>query len=122
VQPGPPRILSIPDMAERSLSGRDPVKTIPIGCSGLSNAQLVLVRESLSGVMHPDEDVMMYLVAGEASLKLGDKQQELTPGWFSVVPRGMTHTVTRKGRNPAILLSVFSGQPCDVAAGSPSQR
>jgi mannose-6-phosphate isomerase-like protein (cupin superfamily) len=118
---GEPRVLSIPDLAERSLGGRDPVKTIPIGCSGLSATQLVLVREALVSPTRPDADEMLYLVAGEASLKLGDREQALVPGWFSVVPRGTPHSVTRKGRNPAILLSILSGQPCAGNSTSASQ-
>jgi mannose-6-phosphate isomerase-like protein (cupin superfamily) len=119
--PGEPRVLSIPDLAERSLGGRDPVKTVPIGCSGLSATQLVLVRESLAPPVRPDADEMIYLVAGEASLKLGDREQALAPGWFSVVPRGTSHSVTRKGRNPAILLSILSGPPCSGNAAATAE-
>ena len=31
--------------------------------------------------------------------------------WFSLVPRGTPYTVTRKGRNPAVVLSMVSGEP-----------
>jgi mannose-6-phosphate isomerase-like protein (cupin superfamily) len=110
--PGEPRSLSIPDLAEQSLAGRDPVRTVPIGCSGVSRTQLLVVRETHTSGVRPDEDEMLYLVAGEATLKLGDKEQPLTPGWFSIVPRGTPRSVTRKGRNPAIFLSIVSGQPC----------
>jgi len=55
---------------------------------------------------------MLYLVAGEATMKLGDEEHALTPGWFTLAPRGLAHSVTRKGRNPAILLAITSGQPC----------
>jgi hypothetical protein len=113
---GEARTVSIPDLAERSLSGRDPVRTVPIGCSGLSRTQLLVVRETHTSPVRPDEDEMLYLVAGEATLKLGDREQSVAPGSFSIVPRGTTRSVTRKGRNPAILLSTVSGQPC--GAGS----
>jgi mannose-6-phosphate isomerase-like protein (cupin superfamily) len=55
---------------------------------------------------------MLYVVAGEAMVKIGDKEQAVTPGWFSVAPRGTAHGITKRGRNPAILLSITSGQPC----------
>jgi hypothetical protein len=61
---------------------------------------------------------MIYLVAGEANLTLGSKEQAMTPSWFSLVPRGTPYTVTRKGRNPAILLTMISGQPCGSSAAS----
>ena len=59
-----------------------------------------------------EADVTLYVVAGEAMLNLGGRQQAITPGWFSVVPRGTPHTITRRGRTPAILLSVVAGPVC----------
>jgi quercetin dioxygenase-like cupin family protein len=91
---------------------------VPIGCSGLSRTQLLVVRETHTSAGSPNEDETLYLVAGEATLKLGGKEQPVTPGWFSIVPRGMPRSVTRKGRNPAIFLSTVAGQPC----GSDSDR
>ena len=85
---GEPKALSIPDMAERSLSGRDPVRTFPIGCSGMSRTQLIVLRESTPASALPETEEMLYLVAGEASIKMGAKEQPLTPGWFAIVPRG----------------------------------
>lgn len=118
--PGEPRTLSIPDLAENSLSGREPVKFVPIGCTGLSNARLVVLRESVPPTASDDTDETLYLVAGEASLSLGGKEQALTPGWFSVAPRGTKVGVARKGRNPAIFLSIVFGRPC--GAGASAQR
>lgn len=119
---GEPRTLSIPDMAERSLSGRDPVRLFPIGCSGMSRTQLMVLRESSPAVASSDSEEMLYLVAGEATLKMGPKEQPLTPGWFAIVPRGVERVVTRRGRNPAIFLSTVSGQPCPGGAAGVSQR
>jgi mannose-6-phosphate isomerase-like protein (cupin superfamily) len=113
LQPGDPTVLSISNLAEKSLSGRDPVKTVAIGCSGASRAQLVVVRETLPATAHPDTDDMIYLVAGEATVTLGSaKEQSMTPSWFALAPRGTSYTIARKGRNPAVLLMVVSGQPC----------
>lgn len=112
---GDARVLSLLDIAERSLSGRDAVRTVPIGCSGQSNAQLRIVRESLQSPAQPDSDDMLYVIAGEGTLAMAGKSQPITPGWFSVVPRGSTATVTRKGRNPIILLSVLGGPICGAA-------
>jgi mannose-6-phosphate isomerase-like protein (cupin superfamily) len=115
--PGDPRMLSILDLAQNSLGGRDAVRTVPIGCSGLSRSQLLVIRESHTSDVRPDEDEMLYLVAGEATLKLGDKEQAVTPGWFSIVPRGTSRVLTRRGRNPAIFLATVSGsQPCAASA------
>ena len=111
-------MLSIPDLAERSLGGKDPVRTMTIGCSGDSRAQLFVIRESIMASATADADEMLYLVAGEATLTVGAKQQAIVPGWFSLVPRGTAHTIARRGKNPAIVLSVVAGQPC----GQPAAR
>lgn len=110
--PGDPKTLSISSLAEKSLDGRDPVKTVPIGCSGASKSQLLVVREALNTPSRADVDDMVYLVAGEASLSMNGKDQGLTPSWFTLVPRGTAYTITRRGRNPAVLLTISSGQPC----------
>jgi hypothetical protein len=109
---GEPKSLSIPDMAERSLSGRDPVRMFPIGCSGMSRSQLMVLRETAAAAPASETEEMLYLVAGEATIKMGPKEQPLTPGWFAIVPRGTERVVTRRGRNPAIFLSTISGQAC----------
>jgi mannose-6-phosphate isomerase-like protein (cupin superfamily) len=115
-EPGEPRALSIPDMAERSLSGRDPVRAFPIGCSGVSRTQLLVLRESSTTTAPADGDETLYLVAGEATLKMGQKEIAMSPGWLAIVPRNVAHTVTRRGRNPAILLSTITGPPCGQSA------
>jgi len=114
--PGEAKVLSITDLAERSLSGREPVKTVPIGCSGASHAELIIVRENIPATSSNTADQMMYLVAGEVALALGGKEQVMAPGSFSIVPHGTNYGLTRRGRNPAVFLTVIAGEPCTAAA------
>lgn len=115
--PGEPRTLSIPDLAEHSLSGRDPIKVFPIGCTGASQSRLIVLREAIPAGTNKDADETLYLVAGEATLTLGSsREQAITPGWFTIVPRGTSYALGRKGRNPAILLSTVFGRPCNTAS------
>ena len=113
--PGTVRVLSLIDLAEKSLGGREAVKYVPIGCSGLTLSELLVVRDPLQGTPAPVVDQMLYLIAGEATLTLDGRDQALTGGWYGLVPRGTAFTVTRKGRNPAILLAVTVGKPCPAA-------
>jgi mannose-6-phosphate isomerase-like protein (cupin superfamily) len=112
VSPGDPRVLSVADLAERSLSGRDPMKLVPIGCSGADNTQMIVLRETLNAPANPNVDEMLYVVAGEAMLTMAGRDQTVTSGWFVLVPRGVPHTLTKRGRNPVILLSTTGGQRC----------
>ena len=83
-----------------------------LGCSGGSASRLIMTRENVTMHTHADADEMLYVVAGDAALTVADKEQVVQPGWFSVVPRGMSHSLTRRGRNALLLLSVRSGPPC----------
>jgi len=38
----------------------------------------------------------------------------LSAGTFSVIPRAMAHSFTRRGRNPLVFLSILSGPPCQA--------
>lgn len=110
--PGQPRIISLTDLAEQLLRGQEPIAERALGCSGATSSRLIRVRESLEAHTHADADELLYIVAGDATLKLGDKEQNIAPGWFSIVPRGMSHSLTRRGRNPVLILSAMSGPPC----------
>lgn len=118
IMPGQPRVLSLLDLAEKSLGGRDAVRRVPIGCSGQGNAELLVVRDSAQFPARADADATIYVVAGEVTLQLAGKDQDLSPGWFSIVPRGSSHGVSRKGKNPAILLSIASGPTCAPQSAS----
>jgi mannose-6-phosphate isomerase-like protein (cupin superfamily) len=112
VEPGEPRLVDVPALAEKSLGGREPLRMLSIGCSGHTAAQLIVVRDAIPTAAHPNRDEMLYVVAGEATLNLGQKAQAIAPGWLSVVPRGTSYALTRKGRNPVVLLSFVGGPPC----------
>ncbi|MFN7916857.1 MAG: carboxypeptidase regulatory-like domain-containing protein [Vicinamibacterales bacterium] len=109
---GEARVLSIADLAEKNLSGREPSKLVPVACSGLDNTQMMVLRESVKAPANEDADLTIYVVAGEVTLNLNGRDQGLQSGWYAMVPRGTAHALTRKGRNPAVLLLTVGGQPC----------
>lgn len=113
---GEPRVLSVIDLAERSLSGKEPTKIVPVGCSGLDMTQLLVVRDANKVAANASMDQMLYVVAGEATLTLGGRDQTISSGWYALVPRGTSHTLTRRGKNPAIVLAISGGEAC--AAGT----
>ena len=109
---GEARALSLPDLIETQPLGRNATKENAVGCSGVSNATVIQLRDGLPAHKHADADELLYVIAGEAALKLGAKDLVIAPGWFVLVPRGMDHTITRRGRNPIMLLSITGGVPC----------
>ncbi len=113
--PGTPKTLSLPDYIEKNfISGREPHKENLVGCSGVGQAVLWQVREPWDGRQHPSADGMLYVIGGEGSIKLDGREVTVTAGSFAVVPRGTTYGLTRRGRNPLIVLAVLAGAPCAV--------
>ena len=111
--PGTPKTLSLLDFIEKNfISGREPHKENLIGCSGVGQTMLWQIRDPWTGRQHASADAMIYVVAGEGSLTLGDRDVSITNGSFAVVPRGTTYGFTRRGRNPLIVMAVLSGAPC----------
>jgi hypothetical protein len=111
--PGTPKTMSLIDFIENNLiSGREPQKQSVLGCSGAGQALLWQIRDPWTGRQHEVADGMIYVVAGEGSFRLGDRDVNVTNGSFAVVPRGTTYGFNRKGRNPLIVLAVLSGAPC----------
>ena len=55
---------------------------------------------------------MLYVVGGDGTLRLAGRDIPVAAGSFAVVPRGTTYGLSRRGRNPLIVLATLSGPPC----------
>jgi mannose-6-phosphate isomerase-like protein (cupin superfamily) len=117
-----PRALSIPEFLERQYIGQQPIKESPLGCAGATEARLIQLRDPLISHAHGEADETLYVIAGEGVLKIGDQPQKVAAGWFSIIPRGTTHSLVRQGRNPLIVLSVMGGHPCLAAVARAGTR
>ncbi|MGH9314551.1 MAG: cupin domain-containing protein, partial [Vicinamibacterales bacterium] len=102
----------IPDFIDQNFLGRAPRKDSVIGCAPTSKTTLLQLREPLGEHTHADGDEVLYVVAGEATHKVGGRETRIEPGTYSLVPRGVPHSITRRGTNPIVLLLVETGQPC----------
>ena len=81
------------------------LKVFPIGCSGASLSRLIVLRDAIPSGANNDAEETLYLVAGEATLTLGGKEQPITPGWFTIVPRGTSYalgTERKKSGDPPV--------------------
>ena len=111
--PPDPKTVAIPDFVERNLiTSREPSKTSLVACGATSVTNVIQVREPLKDRVHQGADELLYVVGGEGLLLLEAQQQVLTAGTFSVVPRGMSHTLQRRGNRGLILLSTLTDTPC----------
>ena len=111
--PGDPRFVTIVDFLDKNLiGGREPSKRDELGCTASARTTLLQLRESGKEEARADADEVLYVVAGEGTLRLGNRDLPLSSSTTAVVPRGTVRGLTRKGRNPLIVLSVVSGPPC----------
>lgn len=110
---GEPRSVAVVDFVERNfISSRDPIKEDQLGCTASAKTTLMQVRDPLPERALADADEVIYVVAGEGTLRLGNRDVPLSSTTLAVVPRGTVRGVTRKGRNPLIFVSVLSGPAC----------
>ena len=113
--PGPPKTVSLPEYIEKNfITNREPQKENLVGCSGVGQALLWQIRDPWNGRQHESADGMLYVVGGDGGLKLGDREFTVSAGAFIVVPRGTSYSLSRRGRNPLIVLAVLAGAPCAV--------
>jgi mannose-6-phosphate isomerase-like protein (cupin superfamily) len=107
--------VALPDFIEKNYIGRGaPSKSSPVGCTGTSTATLLQLREPLQEHSHNDADEMIYVIAGEGVQRIGGIETKLAAGSFASLPRGTPHTITRRGNNPIIVLSIMTGPPCEA--------
>jgi mannose-6-phosphate isomerase-like protein (cupin superfamily) len=110
--PGVPKLLSVPDLFQEVSRDTQPIVEREIACSGITSSVVILMRQPIALHSHADQDEMLYIVAGEATLVVGVREEKVGPGWYGLVPRGVAHSLTQRGRNAPYLLAVRTGKPC----------
>ena len=111
---GQPHVLSVIDLVERELiNNNQPRKDTLVACSGNTRTMLVQLNEPQSTRNYEDAETLYYVVAGEGAINVGGRDVALAAGGYAALPRGTSHSLTRKGRRPLILLAVLSGEPCE---------
>jgi len=111
--PGKALTVNVPDFIERNFIGNtQPQKVSEVGCSGLAHTVLWQVREPWEDRAHETTDAMLYVVGGEGTVRIGASDLAVRAGSFLQSPRATTYSVTRRGRNPIILLATLVGEPC----------
>jgi mannose-6-phosphate isomerase-like protein (cupin superfamily) len=119
VAAGPPVTISIPAFLEKNFIGREPLKESNLGCAPDAMTRLLQLKDPVAVHTHVDGDEILYVVAGEGAIRLGNDATPVTAGSLSVIPRGTAHAIERRGKNPLIVVSTLAGAPC--MASSPTR-
>ena len=112
---GRPLTMSIVDYLDHNLIGREPLKESVLACNPLETVRLLQMREGIAQHVHQGSDEMLYVVAGEGSVRIGDATTPLRSGSLVVVTNGTGHALDRSGKNPLIVVSTLIGAPCEHA-------
>lgn len=118
VASGPPVSMVIADFVDRNFIGREPIKESILACKPLETVRLLQMREAVAAHTHAEGDELIYVIAGEGSARLGEDVVALKPSALVVVPRGLSHQLERRGKNPLIVMSTLTGEPCTESANS----
>jgi mannose-6-phosphate isomerase-like protein (cupin superfamily) len=119
---GPPVQVSIPDFLDKNSIGRDPLKESVLGCTSDSTTRVLQIRDALAVHTHSALDEVIYIVAGEGTVRLGAQASPISAGSLAVIPRGVPHSLERRGRNPLTVLSMLAGAPCQAGAASSARN
>ncbi len=114
VAPGArPVAMSIVDYLDHNLIGREPLKESILACNPLETVRLLQMREGVAEHVHESGDEILYVVAGEGTVRIGDTPTPIRPGSLVLVTSGTGHAFERAGKNPLIVVSTLTGSPCE---------
>jgi hypothetical protein len=116
---GPPLTVSIPDFVDKNFIGRDPMKESILACKPRETVRLLQMRDNIASHVHDGVDEIIYVVAGEGAIRIGEEQSPIRAGSLVFVPNGNGHGIERRGKNPLIVISTLVGSSCDRAKDTP---
>lgn len=120
IAPGGPSItVSIPDFVDRNFIGREPFKESILACKPLETVRLLQMREAVARHVHESLDEVIYVVAGEGAVRIGEETVPVRAGSLVVVPHGSGHGFERRGKNPLIVMSTLVGSACEPSKAAP---
>ena len=112
---GMPQVLSLVDLVESEIERKQPRRESLVSCSGSTRSTLLQLNQDQPDRLYENAEALLYVIAGEGILEMSGRETRLSAGSFASVPRNTTFGLGRRGRNPLILLSVLSGEPCEEA-------
>ena len=119
---GPPVTMSIVDFVDKNFIGREPIKESIVACEPMETVRLLQMHDGIAPHVHDRVDEVVYVVAGEGAVHIGEATTALGAGSLVVVPNGKSHSFDHRGKNPLIILSTLVGSACDPNKTPPARR
>ena len=112
---GQPLTHVIGDLLEKEYVGKQPRRETLLSCSGSERSTMIQLNEALPERLYENADAIYYVLGGEGAIMMNGKETRLGLNAFVSVPRGTSHSFSRRGTRLMVLLSVLSGEPCEQA-------
>jgi hypothetical protein len=112
---GQPLSHAIGDLLEKEYVGKQPRRETLLSCSGSERSTMIQLNEGLPERLYENADAIYYVLGGEGAILMNGRESRLGVNAFVSVPRGTSHSFTRRGSRLLVLLSVLSGEPCEQA-------
>ena len=110
---GQPVTYAIGELLEKEYVGKQPRRETLLSCSGNQRAAMIQLNEAMPERLYENADAIYYVLGGEGTLMLNGKETKLGLNGFASVPRGTSHSFSKRGSRLLVLLSVLSGEPCE---------
>jgi len=105
-------VLDLPAFIEKNYVGRAAGKTTSLACGAGGTATLLQINEPVPTHTHGDADEFIYIIAGQGTAVLGERQESLSAGVFMLIPRGAAHSFVAGPKKPLVLVSTKAGDRC----------
>jgi hypothetical protein len=110
---GQPLTHAISDLLEKEYVGKQPRRETLLSCSGSERSTMIQLNEGLPERLYENADAIYYVLGGEGAVLMNGRESRLGLNAFVSVPRGTSHSFSRRGNRLLVLLSVLSGEPCE---------
>jgi mannose-6-phosphate isomerase-like protein (cupin superfamily) len=107
-----PVVLDMPAFIEKYYVGKASGTTTPMACSDGGSATLVQANDPVAEHTHADADEFVYVIAGEGSARMGQRNEPLSAGVFMMIPRGTAHSFGVGKKHPLVFVSTLAGGHC----------
>ena len=105
-------VLDMPAFIEKNYVGRAGGKSTPLSCGAGGTATLLQINEPIARHSHDDADEFIYVIAGQGTAHVGERQESLGAGVFMMIPRGSAHLITAGPKRPLVFISTRAGEKC----------
>jgi mannose-6-phosphate isomerase-like protein (cupin superfamily) len=112
---GDAHTVGVVQTLEKEYVGKQPRRESLLACTGNLRTSMIQLNDPMPARLYDSADAMYYVLGGEGTVQMDGADKKLATYDFVSVPRGTSHSFTRRGTRALVLLAVLSGEPCEQA-------